>query len=113
MSENLSIQKAEGIWVVRAGGAVIAETSAALELTEGNAAPVIYFPRHDVAMAFLERTDSRTSCPIKGEASYYSLITKSTTIPDACWSYEQPREAAARIAGYISFYPERVTVEQV
>jgi hypothetical protein len=31
----------------------------ALELLEGSAAPVIYFPREDIGMAFLEKTDSR------------------------------------------------------
>ncbi|MFD1914317.1 DUF427 domain-containing protein [Halodurantibacterium flavum] len=113
MTRDLVIRKAEGTWVVRAGGAVIAESVNGLEVIEAGLAPVIYFPREDVAMAFLDRSDSRTRCPRKGEASYFNLVAKSATIPDACWSYEDPLPGAERIGGYLSFYPDRVTVERV
>ena len=71
MTKHIAIRPADGTWVVRAGGAVIGESSDALELTEGDYPFVIYFPRDDVAMAFLDRTDRKTVCPHKGEASYY------------------------------------------
>lgn len=113
MTDRIEIYKAEGAWVARAGGAVIAESRNALELTEGSAAPVIYFPREDVAMAFLDASDSHTSCPHKGEARYFTLHTKSGEIPDAAWSFEAPLPDAARIAGYMAFYTDKVTVEQL
>jgi uncharacterized protein (DUF427 family) len=99
---------------VRAGGAVIGETQNALELSEGRYPPVIYFPRGDVAMAFLERTDKLTTCPKKGEASHYSIVTKSTVLKNSAWSYEAPKEVAAPIAGHIAFYPiDAIQVEQL
>ncbi len=49
---TITIRKAPGNWTVRAGGAVIGESSNALELSEGDLAPVIYFPRSDIGMAF-------------------------------------------------------------
>ena len=49
---TIRIRKAEGTWTVRSGGAVLGETSNALELSEGDLDPVIYFPREDIAMAF-------------------------------------------------------------
>ncbi|SIO22776.1 Uncharacterized conserved protein, DUF427 family [Rhodovulum sp. ES.010] len=113
MSDRITIHKAEGAWVVRAGGAVIAESRNALELVEGDLAPVIYFPREDVGMAFLERSDSGTTCPHKGEASYYTLHAKSYDIPDAAWSYEDPVAGMEKIAGHLAFYADRVTVEQL
>ena len=113
MAAQITIRRAPGTWVVRAGGAVLAETSAALELVEGSLPPVIYFPRDDVAMAFLERTDSATTCPHKGQASYYALHMKSRVIPDAAWSYEEPLPAAAEIAGHLAFYPDKVVVERL
>ncbi|MFC7704048.1 DUF427 domain-containing protein [Plastorhodobacter daqingensis] len=113
MPDQIKIQKAEGTWVVRAGGAVLGESQAALEVTEGRATAAIYFPRTDVAMAFLDRSDSRTICPRKGAASYYNLVTKSTTINDACWSYEDPKPLAEELRDYLSFFPDRVTVEQI
>ena len=114
MSDDyITIRPAEGTWVVRAGGAVIGESSRALELREGSYDPVIYFPRDDIAMAFLDRSAKRTTCPHKGEASYFSIVTKSTTIPDAVWSYEDPKDGVAEIGGFLSFYPDRIAVEQV
>lgn len=113
MPDHIIIQRADGNWVVRSKGAVLGESRHALEVTEGNAAPVIYFPREDFATAFLDRSESRTICPFKGEASYYSLVLKSVTIPDACWSYEEPKPGMERIAGYLGFAPGPVTVERI
>ena len=54
MSDEIKIREMPGTWVVRAGGAVLGETRKALELSEGDLAPVIYFPREDLAMAMLD-----------------------------------------------------------
>ena len=114
MSDDyITIRPAEGTWVVRAGGAVIGESTRALELREGSYDPVIYFPREDVAMAFLDPSDRTTTCPHKGEASYFTIVTKSNTLPDAVWSYENPKEGVEAIAGHLAFYPDRIAVEQV
>lgn len=114
MASHITIRKAEGTWVVRAGGAVLGETSEALELTEGDYPPVIYFPRADIAMAFLDDSPHSTHCPHKGDASYFSIVTKSTTLKNAAWSYETPKEAVARIKDHLAFYPsDTVAVERV
>ncbi len=114
MANDMTIRKADGTWVVRAGGAVLGESTNVLELVEGNMPPVIYFPRADIAMAFLDSTDHSTHCPKKGDASYYSIVTKSTTLENAAWSYEAPLEGAERIKGYLAFYPsDKVAVERV
>ena len=112
-TRSVTISKAEGTWVVRAAGAVIGESENALELVEDGYAPVIYFPREDVEMAFLEPSDHRTTCPLKGEATYYSLAAKSGLIENAAWSYETPRPDVARIAGYLAFYTQHAAVEQL
>ena len=113
MAEHITIRKASGKWVVRAGGAVIAESGDALELLEGEAAPVIYVPRKDIGMAFLEKTASSTRCPYKGQATYYSVSTAAGEIPDAAWSYEDPLEGVAEIRDHIAFFTDRVTVERL
>lgn len=114
MADHITIRKAPGIWTVRSGGAVLGETSNALELSEGDLAPVIYFPRSDVAMAFLDRTDKVTHCPHKGDANYFSIITKSSVIENAVWTYETPTEAVAAIKDHLAFSPsDKVTVEQI
>jgi uncharacterized protein (DUF427 family) len=111
---DINIRKADGTWVVRAGGAVLAESRNALELDESGYPPVIYFPRDDVAMAFLDSSDHRTHCPHKGDASYFSLVTNSQTLENAAWSYEDPQEDVARIKGHIAFHPsDDIAVERV
>ena len=111
---KITIRKASGRWVVRSGGAVLGETSNALELSEGDLAPVIYFPREDVAMAFLDKTEKTTHCPHKGDATYYSIVNKSSVTADAVWSYETPLDAVAQIKGHLAFLPlDSVKVEQV
>ncbi|WP_300055914.1 DUF427 domain-containing protein [uncultured Roseobacter sp.] len=114
MADHITIRKAEGTWSVRAGGAVLGESAEALELSEGDYPPVVYFPRTDIAMAFLDRTATSTHCPHKGDASYFSVVTKSTTLKDVAWSYEDPKEAVARIKDHLAFYTNGdVTVEQI
>jgi len=114
MANHITVKPANGTWSVRAGGAVLGETSAALELTEGDYNPVIYFPRGDVAMAFLDASDMTSQCPHKGEAVYFSIVTKSTTLQNAAWSFEKPTDAVREIKDYLAFYPmEGVTLEQI
>lgn len=113
MVDYITIRPAEGQWVIRAGGAVLGESEAALELTEGTYPPVIYFPQTDIAMAFLEKSPTTSTCPHKGMASYYSIVAQNGTIKDAVWSYETPLAEVAAIAGYLAFYPNKVNIEQV
>ncbi|MCT4553402.1 MAG: DUF427 domain-containing protein [Pelagimonas sp.] len=114
MNKHITITPAAGTWVIRAGGAVIGESARALELNEGDLAPVIYFPREDVAMAFLDETDHSTHCPHKGDASYFSIMSKSKTYENAVWTYDAPLDDVAQIQGYLGFQTqEGVAVERV
>ncbi|MCU9838580.1 DUF427 domain-containing protein [Ruegeria sp. WL0004] len=114
MSDHITIRKAPGKWSVRSGGAVLGESANALELSEGDYDPVIYFPREDIAMAFLDRSDKTTHCPHKGDASYYSIVNRSSVTKDAVWSYENPLPAMERIKGFLAFVVgDSVKVEQI
>lgn len=114
MADHIKITPAEGTWTVRAGGAVLGESTDALELTEGDYPPVIYFPRGDIAMAFLDASDKTSHCPHKGDATYFSVVTKSRTLKDAVWSYENPKADVAAIKDHLAFYPiDEITVEQI
>jgi len=75
---------------------------------------MIFFPREDVEMAFLEPTGQTTVSPSKGVARSYALIVKSGEIPGAALSYEEPNDAVARLRDYLAFFvSDLVTVEQV
>jgi len=111
---EIRIRKAIGTWVVRSGGAVLGESSNALELSEGDLAPVIYFPRNDIAMVLLDRSSKTTHCPHKGDANYFSIVNKSTVTENAAWSYEDPIEAVAEIKDHLAFVlDDSVKVEQL
>lgn len=111
---DITIEEANGTWTVRAGGAVIGESRNALELKEGDYAPVIYFPKDDIAMAFLDPSAHSTVCPAKGTANYFSIVTKSRTIEDAVWCYEEPNPEMDRIKGHLAFHTgDLITVERV
>lgn len=114
MADDIKIRDAEGTWVVRAGGAVIGESENALEVSQGDYPFVIYFPRGDIAMAFLERSDHTSVCPIRGTASYFSIVTKSTVLSNAAWSYEDPKPGMEALKDHVAFEASgTVTVEQL
>lgn len=111
---DIQIRKAEGTWTVRAGGAILVESKNALALAESDHDEVIYFPRADIAMAFLDRSDQTSHCPKKGDASYFSIVTKSRTLKNCAWSYEAPVAGVAAIKDHIAFHAsDDVTVERI
>jgi len=104
----ISIETNPSRAVVTVGGQVIADSRAALTLREASYPPVQYFPRADVDMAALMRSEHTTYCPYKGKASYYSIPAGGDRSVNAVWTYETPFEAMAQIKGYVAFYPDRV-----
>jgi uncharacterized protein (DUF427 family) len=90
------------------GGKVIADTRSALTLREASYPAVEYIPRRDVDMSALIRSEHKTYCPYKGDASYFSIPAGGNRAANAVWTYESPFEAMAQIKDYLAFYPERV-----
>jgi uncharacterized protein (DUF427 family) len=79
--------------------AVIAESDGTV-VVEGNH----YFPIGDVDRSYLEDSSSHTTCPWKGEASYYSVVVDGDRSADAAWYYPEPKEAAAEIRDRVAFW---------
>ena len=93
-------------------GHEIANSVNAILLAEADYRPVWYFPREDVAMGFLGRTDHDTLCPYKGHASYFTVRRDGVIAENAAWSYEDPYPVMTAIQGHIAFYPNVVEVHQ-
>ena len=104
------ITVSEPVVVVRVevDGVLVAETARARVLREGGLPPRYYLPRDDVRMELLVSTDHSTVCPFKGGASYWTLELDDARHENIVWSYEEPIEAMAEIAGLLSFFNERV-----
>lgn len=78
---------------------VIAESDETVEV-EGNQ----YFPMDSVNQEYLTPSAMKSSCPWKGEASYFSLEVDGETNKDAVWTYLSPKEKAIQIAGRVAFW---------
>jgi uncharacterized protein (DUF427 family) len=114
MTNNIRIRPADGTWVVRSDDAVLGETTAALELSEGDYPSVIYFPRDDLAMALLEPSQHVTHCPHKGDAVHFSIVGPDQTMQDAAWSYQSPLSDLSDIRNFVAFYQrDDLKVEQL
>ena len=99
---------------VRFAGHTVADTTHALSLQEATYPAVLYVPLADVDMSLLARTEHKTHCPYKGDASYYSIKAEGRTAENAIWTYERPFPGVAEIAGHVAFYPNRVdAIEQL
>ena len=92
---------------IEVGDETIADTRDALELRETRCPLRYYIPERDVRMDLLERTDTSTHCPYKGDASYWSLRLLDTEVEDIAWAYLDPTDYH-EIAGFLSFYPGKV-----
>ncbi len=75
-------------------------TSDETVVVEGNH----YFPAASVDRGLLAHSDHHTTCPWKGEASYYHVVTPDGRNDDAAWYYPKPKDEARQIAGYIAFW---------
>jgi uncharacterized protein (DUF427 family) len=98
---------------VSLGGEKLAESDRAVLLEETGMAARYYLPPQDVRTELLRPTSRHTTCPFKGQASYWSAEVGGEVHENLVWSYETPIPQAEGIAGLMCFYNERVelTVE--
>ncbi len=80
-------------------GQIIAESGDTV-VVEGNH----YFPKDALKSQYLEPSDTKSRCPWKGEASYYTLKVDGKRNQDAAWYYPAPKEAAAEIKDRVAFW---------
>jgi uncharacterized protein (DUF427 family) len=112
MADHITITPIAETVTVAVGSTVLGQSKRALALKEGSSPPVIYVPREDIDMGRLVRTNHKTGCPWKGQATYYSIKADFAKFANAVWSYEDPKPDMAAIAGHLAFYTDRVTVRR-
>jgi len=89
-------------------GETVVDSERTVIVRETKHDPVIYFPRDDVNMSLLERTEHETFCPFKGEASYWTLRHGDAVEENAVWTYEDPYEQVDGLRDYVAFYGDKV-----
>lgn len=93
---------------VSVGGQKVAESDRPVLLHETGLPIRYYLPREDVRTDLLKPTNQTTTCPFKGEASYWSLELADRVHDSLVWSYEAPLPEVREIAGLLCFYNEKV-----
>ena len=80
-------------------GAMLAKSDDTV-VVEGNH----YFPPASIDRDYFSESNTHTTCPWKGEASYYSITINGEVNKDAAWYYPNPKEAASNIKDRIAFW---------
>ena len=96
---------------VLVNGTVVADSHRPMLLFETGLPVRYYLPKLDVRTELLTPTATRTRCPYKGEAVYWSLAVDGQHLEDVVWSYPSPIPEIPKIENLLSFYNERVDLE--
>lgn len=80
-------------------GTLLAE-SERCEVVESNQ----YFPPDSIRREFFRESATHTTCPWKGEASYFDVVVDGQVNKDAAWYYPESKPAANNIKGYVAFW---------
>lgn len=103
---RIDIRQTSRHLVVRHGERTVADTTRPLALHESGFAPRWYVPPADVDESALTAVDFQTFCPYKGVCSYYDIGDAR----GAAWSYQHAWPEVGRVAGFVSFEPDKVEV---
>ena len=85
-------------------GVTVVDSDAVMVMAETRLPAVYYFPRGDVRMDLMCRTEHVTHCPLRGNAVYWTLEVGDRRAENVMWSYEEPFEEARAVDGYVAFY---------
>jgi uncharacterized protein (DUF427 family) len=112
LPKDIKITPAKGRVTVSFDGAVIADTARALDLDEPGAPLRIYIPAEDVDPNVLLPSDTHTTCPYKGVASYCTLKSANAEARDAVWYYDKPCPLVEPIRDYFAFWGDQIKYER-
>jgi uncharacterized protein (DUF427 family) len=94
---------------VEAAGETVADSRRPTLLFETNHPVRYYLPMEDVRSPLLQPSPTKSRCPYKGIASYWSAKVGEQLLPDLAWSYLEPLPECYKIRGLICFFQERET----
>ena len=90
---------------VRALGELLVHTRRSVRVLETFHPPTYYLPPEAIRLDLLEPAAGRSFCEWKGIASYHSVVLGERRLERALWSYPNPTDAYAALAGWYALYP--------
>lgn len=78
---------------------ILAESSETI-VVEGNH----YFPPSSINLEYFVESVTKTTCPWKGEASYYDIVVGENVNKDGAWYYPDPKSEALEIKDHVAFW---------
>jgi uncharacterized protein (DUF427 family) len=88
-------------------GVTIAATRRPRLLFETNHPVRYYIPQEDVRMDLLVRSATKSRCPYKGPADYWSVRMGDQQFDDMVWGYMEPIAECPKIKELLCFFHER------
>lgn len=95
---------------VEVGGVVLVDTTETTGVYETALEPRLYVAREAVRMDLLVAGATRTYCPYKGTAWYWTAVVGDEVVEDVAWSYDDPSPESLPIRRLLSFDETRATV---
>lgn len=80
-------------------GVTLAESGSTV-VVEGNH----YFPPDSLQREHLRPSDHQSTCPWKGDASYFHVEAGGAVNENAAWTYPRPKPAASEIKDHVAFW---------
>lgn len=85
----------KAIW----NGKVLAESDDTI-VVEGNH----YFPATSLNRQYFKPSETHSTCPWKGRASYYDIVVDGRVNKDTAWYYPELTKAAQAVKGRVAFW---------
>ncbi len=96
---------------VSVGDDLIAQTQRPVLVFETSMPVRAYVPRGDLVAGHLAPSPTRSTSPYMGDATHWHVQAGGERFPDAAWSYELPIAEAMKVAGYVCFEADGISVE--
>ena len=107
---RIDVRSSSARVIVRHADHIVAESSRPKLLFETNVPVRYYLPFADIRLNLLQRSDTVSQCPYKGDGQHWHLVIGNDRVEDAAWSLPHPLPEGLAAAEHVCFYPEKVEV---